>query len=156
MARGRGEFHRAQRTQPPHRGREHEAHGVGAEGEGALEEGGREGVVDGEADLRAEREHTLHLTRVTRRDQADLESLAEQLGQAWDARDSARRVAVTLENENRCAIDLLRMVHGTLAKIADDPPDNYTRQDADLHYWIGAFLRTQGVVPSEDTAKAAG
>mgnify|MGYP000940833062 CR=1 FL=1 len=109
-----------------------------------------------EADLRAERERTQHLTRITRRDQADLESLAEHLGRAWDARDSARRVAVTLDNENRCAIDLLRLAADTLAKVATDPPDSYTRQDQDLHYWIGAFLRTQGTVPLEDTAKAAG
>jgi hypothetical protein len=102
-----------------------------------------------QADLRAERERTLHLTRVTHRDQADLESLAEQLGRAWDARDSARRVAVTLDNENRCATDLLRLAYETLAKLAADPPDCFDRTDEDLHYLIGAFLRTQTTIPGE-------
>lgn len=107
-----------------------------------------------EADLRAEREHTLHLTRVTRRDQADLESLAEQLGRAWDARDSARRVAVTLDNETRCATDLLRLAHGSLAKLSAEPPECFDRIEQDLHYLIGAFLRTQTTIPGERTEAA--
>lgn len=99
-----------------------------------------------------------HLTRITQRDQADLQSLAEQLGRAWDARDSARRVAVTLDNENRCATDLLRTVYDTLAKLAADPPECFDRIDEDLHYLIGAFLRHQETIPGERTepAKAAG
>jgi hypothetical protein len=111
-----------------------------------------------EAACRADRERMLHLTRITRRDQADLQSLAEQLGRAWDARDSARRVAVTLENENRCAIDLLRLAYETLVKLAADPPDSFDRGDQDLHYLIGAFLRTQTAIPGENAAaaKAAG
>jgi hypothetical protein len=107
-----------------------------------------------QADLRAERERTLHLTRITHRDQADLESLAEQLGRAWDARDSARRVAVTLDNETRCATDLLRMAHGSLAKLAAEPPECFDRIEQDLHYLIGAFLRTQTTIPGERTEPA--
>lgn len=108
--------------------------------------------------LRTERERNEQLIRITRRDAADLEALAEQLGQAWDARDSARRVAVTLDNENRCAMDLLHMAYGTLAKLADDPPEVFTRPEQDLHYWIGAFLRTQASIPGErhEPAKAGG
>jgi hypothetical protein len=107
-----------------------------------------------EAACRADRERMLHLTRITRRDQADLESLAEQLGRAWDARDSARRVAVTLDNENRCAIDLLRLAYETLAKLETEPPDVFGQPDRDLHYWIGAFLRTQTAIPGESAAAA--
>lgn len=107
-----------------------------------------------ERDVRAHRERILHLTRVTRRDQADLESLAEQLGRAWDARDSARRVAVTLDNETRCATDLLRLAHGSLAKLAAEPPECFDRIDQDLHYLIGAFLRTQQTIPGEHAQPA--
>jgi len=91
---------------------------------------------------RATQAHLQYWRNLAERDYADLQAAARQLGRAWDARDSARRVAVTLENENRCAIDLLRSAHDALAKAASDPPDTYTRADADLHYWIGAFLRT--------------
>lgn len=109
--------------------------------------GYRNALLIVERELRATSEENEQLRRITQRDDADLRATAEQLGQAWDARDSARRVAVTLENENRCANDLLRMAYDTLAKVAEEPPDTYTRQDQDLHYWIGAFLRTQGMVP---------